>query len=567
MFGLNPIDLGVIVLYLVGVTFIGLRSAKKVKDTGDFFMGGRKFGKLLMVAKAFAVGTRADQAVAVTGASYSWGLSGVWVQWLYIFSTPFFWIVSPIYRRLRYLTTGDFFERRYGKATGAIYTAMAILYFSVTIATVFRGIGTTIEAVTRGQLSGNLAIIVTTAVFVTYSSAGGLVAAVSTKLLQSAMLLILSLLLLPFAWVKIGGLGELHAALEPAMFSLVANKEITIFFVSMITLNALVGVVALPHHMAIGGAGKSEMGCRTGWTYGNITKRFVTLAWAFVGLFAIALYPGLGDSGREQAFGMMVLELLPVGLVGLMIAAMIASIMAVCDAYMVDGSALFTRNIYKAYVKKDKGEKHYLTVARWSSILVVALGIVIAFVLPNVISGLKILWTIMAFMGIPFWMAIFWRGGNRYGFWVSVVVTSALFLYTTYFAEPAWSYSAKVALYLPAGFLAFIIASLFGKSEPEEKLNAFYTLLHTPVGEEYKLHEAGIEIVHEGAMAAVEEERQEVSLEERGHSLLLVDLLSLHKKFSFKRYRVDILGFAAAWGLVIGIILLAILLAKVGASG
>ncbi len=562
VFGLNPIDLGVIVLYLAGVTFIGLRSSKKVKDTGDFFMGGRKFGKLLMVAKAFAVGTRADQAVAVTGASYSRGLAGVWIQWLYIFSTPFFWIVSPIYRRLRYVTTGDFFERRFGKAAGAIYTAMAILYFSVTIATVFRAIGTTIEALTQGQLSGNVAILITTAVFVSYSVSGGLVAAVSTKLLQSAMLLILSLILIPFAMAKLGGFGSLHDVLAPAMFSLFANKEITFFFVSMVTVNALVGVVALPHHMAIGGAGKSEMGCRTGWTYGNITKRFVTLAWAFVGLFGIALYPGLADSAREQAFGMMVLELLPVGLVGLMVAAMVASIMAVCDAYMVDGSALFTRNIYKAYVSKDKGEGHYLTVARWSSILVVALGILIAFKLANVIAGLKILWTIMAFMGIPFWMAICWRKSNRYGFWVSVVVATGLYLYTQHIG---WAYPARVALYVPAGFVSFIIASLLTKPEPEGNLNAFYMLLHTPVGEEYKLHEAGVEIIHGGAQVDVATiERNEESLEERGHSLLLVDLLSLHKKFSFKRYRVDILGFAAAWGLVIGIILMAILLAKIG---
>ena len=96
-------------------------------------------------------------------------------------------------------------------------------------------------------------------------------------------------------------------------------------------------------------------------------------------------------------------------------------------------------------------------------------------------------------------------------------------------------------------------------------MNAFYMLLHTPVGEEYKLHEAGVESIHEGAQVDVATiDRNEESLEERGHSLLLVDLLSLHKKFSFKRYRVDILGFAAAWGLVIGIILMAILLAKIG---
>ena len=95
-------------LYLVGITYIGLRASRGVKSSGDFFMGGRRFGKLSMIAKAFGVGTRVDHVVAITGASYEVGLSGVWYQWLYIFSTPFYWMIAPIYRRLRYRDDGGF---------------------------------------------------------------------------------------------------------------------------------------------------------------------------------------------------------------------------------------------------------------------------------------------------------------------------------------------------------------------------------------------------------------------------------------------------------------------------
>ena len=569
MAGIDSIDLVVILMYFVAISFIGLRSSRRVKDTGDFFMGGRRFGKLLMVAKAFGVGTRADLAVAVSGASYQLGLSGIWYQWLYIFSTPFYWIVAPIYRRLRYLTTGDFFEERYGKTAGAAYTLIALLYFSVTIGTVLRGIGTTVEAITQGQLSGNLTILITTVVFVSYSAIGGLIAAVSTKVLQGTMLLILSLLLIPFALTTVGGFSGLHEKLMPEMFSLVAKTEVTFFFITMVVINALVGVVALPHHMAVGGAGRSEMSCRTGWTYGNVTKRFVTLAWAFVGLFAAVLYPGLGEAAREQAFGMMIVNLLPVGLVGLMIAAMIASTMALCDAFMVDGSALFTRNIYRNYVRENQSEKHYLAVARWSSVFVVALGIIVAFLLPNVVTGLKTLWTIMAFMGIPFWMAVFWRRGNRYGFWASVVVTSGVYFLTR---SIGWSYPAQIVAYLSAGTVAFIVTSLVTVPEPEKRLHAFYTLLHTPVGEEYKLRNAGVEIVHEGIIPEEDvisepdgSDATPRSLEDEGHGLLLIDLLQLIKTFSFRKYRIDIVGFAAAWGLVVSIIFLAVIIAKIGA--
>lgn len=564
MLGLSILDLAVIVLYLGLITTIGLRASRSMKNSGDFFMGGRRFGKLQMVAKAFGVGTRADQAVAIVGASYHGGLSGIWYQWLYIFSTPFFWIIAPIYRRLRYVTTGDFFEERYGKPAGALYTFIALLYFAVEIGMLLRGTGTTVEALTRGSVPADAVIAVATIVFVTYGSLGGLVAAVSTKLLQSLMMLILSILVLPFAISSLGGLGNVRQQLGDAAFSLVSStSEVTFYFVTMITINGLVGIVAMPHHMAIGGAGKTEISCRTGWTYGNVMKRFVTLAWAFTGVYAAAMFPGIAPAMREQAFGVMLLNLLPAGLIGLMIAAMLASLMAVCDAYMVDGSALFTRNLYRKIFGTEGGDVRQLRVARWSSFGVVGSGIMVAFLLADVVSGLAIIWKIMAFMGIPFWMAIFWRRGNRYGLWVSVAVTTSLSLYAN---SLGWGLADQIALYLPTGVVTFIIVSLLTRPEPEEKLHAFYTLLHTPVGEEHLLAAAGVKPILEGSSVGAERKNATKSLEEQGHSLVLVDLLSLHKTFSFKRYRVDVLGFLAATAMILAIIGLAVLLSHLGTS-
>ncbi len=98
------------------------------------------------------------------------------------------------------------------------------------------------------------------------------------------------------------------------MFSLVAPHEITLFFIVTIVINGLIGIVILPHHMAIGGSGKTEISCRTGWTYGNFLKRFATMGWAFIGVFAAFLYPVLGFQERELAFGIAAKNLLPVGI-------------------------------------------------------------------------------------------------------------------------------------------------------------------------------------------------------------------------------------------------------------
>ncbi|HEX9660163.1 MAG TPA: hypothetical protein VGA18_07670, partial [Rhodothermales bacterium] len=76
--GLGTFDWIVIAAYLLTIVGVGLYSNRKVKSTGDYFMGGRKFGKLLMIGQAFGTGTRTDQVVAVSGGAAQVGLAGIW---------------------------------------------------------------------------------------------------------------------------------------------------------------------------------------------------------------------------------------------------------------------------------------------------------------------------------------------------------------------------------------------------------------------------------------------------------------------------------------------------------
>ncbi|MBU2491433.1 MAG: sodium:solute symporter family protein [Bacteroidetes bacterium] len=566
MFGLSYLDLSVIIIYVLVIIYLGWWTKKKVTSSGDYFMGGRKGGKFMMIANALGAGTHTDQAIAVSGATYQIGLAGIWYQWVWLFSTPFYWLLSPIFRRVRYVTTGDFFEERYGAKLGAAYTLMGMLYFTINIGLILKGTGTAIEAVTGGLITTEMIVLILTVFFLFYSVLGGLVSALIVNLIQGMFILILSFLLIPFALNTAGGISQIKESLPDYMFSFVAPQEVTLFFIIMVIINGLVGIVVQPHHMAVGGAGKSEYNCRMGWTYGNFTKRFATLGWAFVGVFAAALFPGLENENRELAFGTAVKNLLPSGLVGLMIAAMAAAVLAACHNFMVGGSALFTRNVYKKFFdKKIEGNKE-LTVARLSSIIIVIGGVTVALTIPNVVQGLKYLWQITAYFGIAFWMAIVWKKANRYGVWASLVVTVIATIITGPYFSFGYGLSLEyqIAVYLPLGFITFIAVSIFTKNEPEEQLNKFYTLLHTPVGEEQKLKDKGIDIMLEGESDDGETTKSDLSLEERGHSLLLVDLLSIHKKFSFKNYRIDIVGFLWAVLFVIGIFAIGLIAAGWG---
>ena len=101
---LNWIDGAVLGIYFAAMMGIGLYQARKIKNTGDFFAGGRTFNKFLMMMHALGTGTHADDPVVVAGASFGYGFAGIWYTFVYLFVTPFYWIMAPLFRRARVIS-------------------------------------------------------------------------------------------------------------------------------------------------------------------------------------------------------------------------------------------------------------------------------------------------------------------------------------------------------------------------------------------------------------------------------------------------------------------------------
>jgi Na+/proline symporter len=509
MLGLELIDWMVIVVYLAGITFIGLWAVRKVHSSTSFFIGDRKFGKVMMAFFMFGSGTHSDQAVSVAAKTYSRGASGIWYQWLWLFVTPFFWLIAPFFRRMRAVTTGDYFEVRYGRSVSGLYAVMGILPLLVAIGVMLKGSGVVVEAVSGGAISSGLAIIAMTVIFLIYGIAGGLSAAIATNCVQGLLTVVLSFLILPFALAKVGWMSGLREAIsDPAMLSLVAPHEITFFFIAVIAFNGLVGWVTMPETMANCAAGRTEMEGRIGVTVGIFGKRICTVAWMLTGLCAVAMYAGTRLENADHVYGRMARELLPQiapGLIGLFIASMLASVMSTCDSLMVIASALFTENIYRKFVAPGRPDRHYTLIGRVMSAVIVVCGILFAFSLESVVSGLEIFWQVSAMMGIAFWAGLFWRRATVAGAWAGTLVSFGVLLFTSTLAfgsYDAWDFNTRLAdklpafmlldseLYLPwkmimylvTGFVVLVVVSLFTRRTSAESLDRFYGCLRTPIG-------------------------------------------------------------------------------------
>jgi Na+/proline symporter len=465
LWGLHIADVVTLSIYLIGITALGIWMSKTVRDTTDYFVGGRRFGKLLATFFSLGAGTHSDQAVSVAAKTYTVGMSGIWYQWLWLFITPFYWVLSLINRRCRCLTLGDFFEARFSRSVAMLCVLVGILSFMINIGVMLKGTGAVISAVSD-DINEDWAIAITTLLFVVYGVAGGLAAAVVTDFVQGILTIIFSFMLLPLALYALGGFSGLHAgvaetfAIQPPpgmesssqMWSLIAPGEITLFYIVIIVINALVGIVAQPGGVPGAQAARTEEAVQFGAVAGNLIKRVCTVSWTLLGMCAFALFPDLLERGKvDQAFGLVASEFLPQlmpGLIGIFIASLLAAVMSSCDMFMLVCAGLFTQNLYRPLTRNKKPESHYLTVGRIASVGAVAGGVFFAYQYPTVITGLELFWKISAMMGIAFWAGLIWRRTTTAGAWAGTLAAFAALLFTSDInigSWTIWSFNEQVA--------------------------------------------------------------------------------------------------------------------------
>lgn len=506
MTGLHPADLAALACYFLLVVGLGVWTARGVKDVADFIMP-RKFGKLMMIFFGFGAGTHSDQAVSVASKSYTNGVSGIWYQWLWLFCTPFYWLIAPMMRRFRALTTADIFELRYNRSVSMLYAFVGLLQYTVNIGVMLKGSAHVIEASTGGTVNSDVAIAIMTVLFVAYGVAGGLHAAVLTDFIQGMLTIVFSFLMLPFLLNAIGGLAGMREQVPPDMLSMVAPAEIGAFYIAVIAFNGMVGIVTQPHTLANCAAGRTELDGQVGWMCGNFLKRICTIAWTLTGVAAVAYFAKIGvtDVNPDNVFGEVAYRFLPdimPGLLGLFLAGLLAAVMSSCDAFMITSAGLFTENLYKP-ITPHESKTHYLWVARISSLTVVAAGVCFAYWLEDVVAGLEIFWKISPMLGIAFWFGLFWRRMNSAGAWASTCAAFFVWWLTTQQYFIAWVGSLPFAgplrfifvdnntpeiylpwqmiFYLSAGALTGIVVSLLTPSTNSEKLERYYALIRTPV--------------------------------------------------------------------------------------
>ncbi|MFI3174181.1 MAG: sodium/proline symporter PutP [Bacillota bacterium] len=480
-----------IFVYLGGMVFIGIRSARKTQDVKDFYLGGRKLGPVVTAMSAEASDMSSWLLMGLPGVAYLTGIADAgWTAIGLGIGTYLNWLIVAKRIRLYTLATEnaitipDFFSRRFRDDKNylmAISAIMIIIFFIPYTASGFAACGKLFNSLFGVDYM--LAMLISAAVIISYTALGGFLAASTTDLLQSIVMSIALLIVVFFALGRAGGVDSV-LALGSSMegyFSMTSMHDMetggsTPYGIVTI-LSGLawgLGYVGMPHillrFMAIEDENKLYISRRIA-TIWVVISMIVAICIGLVGygMTAMGNLEFLEGSAAEtiiiEIAKLLSLENAALAIVaGLILAGILAATMSTADSQLLTAASAVSHNFLNGYMKKNLDEKQSMKVARVSVIVIALVAVFIARDQNSSVFGIvSFAWAGFGGTFGPVMMAaLFWKRANKEGALAGMLVGGVTVFVWKYMMKPMGGFFGVYEL-LPAfilGGLAIIIVSL-----------------------------------------------------------------------------------------------------------
>jgi SSS family solute:Na+ symporter len=478
---LHWLDFMAMAIYFAILVWIGIRVARSEKGEGEsesFLAADRNMNLTQTTCSTAATDLGGGFSIAMGGLGFTLGISGSWliaVSGLSIVMVSFL-MVPKVKRwsdRVRGLTTGDMFEARFDKRTGTLAAiVIGIAWFTFVGGQIIAG-GKLLQVTLNMDLT--VAVVLAGGIILAYTALGGLKAVIYTDVFQMFILMIgILFIAVPIGLAEVGGIGALfrHFESNPETASMVDWTAVTwkqllgwffaIFPVWFISIAAMQRIVAA----------RDVKTARTAFFLTGVPIEWPMFAVGstLIGLIARMLIPDLADP--ELATPMIIMELLPAGIAGIVIAAYIAAVMSSADSCLIGPVAIFTNDIYKKRLRPAADDATLVRVARISTLVLGVLAIGIAYLIPNVLDLILYAYTFGA-AGIFFPMLglLFWKGTTARGAFWSMLLGGSSAVVWAVTGEPfgiAASYMGWVI-----GLPVLVVVSLLTSHSPDEDIGVF----------------------------------------------------------------------------------------------
>jgi SSS family solute:Na+ symporter len=384
-------NIAIIGIFLVGMILVGLFSMKKIKDTSSYFVADRKGSSTAITGSLLATIMGGSSTIGIAGLGYSKGLVGAW--WMLVGAIGLlilsFWLAKKV-RNYAVFTLPEILEKQYGGNTTKVIA-------SLLIATAWLGIiagqiiaaGKILSVLFPGQL--NLLMTIAASVFILYTVLGGQYSILRTDFIQSVIIVAGLLTCLTVSISVAGGFSAMAAKLPESYFSFPVSDAFG--WTDLMTFLLFVGTAYL-----VGPDIYSRIFCAKSPEIAKQSIMLTAVAMiplaffiALIGMTARVILPGIP---AENAFPALIMNTIPTGLNGLVIAALLAAVMSSADTCLLTTSTIIAADIITPVFKSTINEKALLAITRIGVIVIGIISLLIALKLRGVIASLLLGYTV-----------------------------------------------------------------------------------------------------------------------------------------------------------------------------
>lgn len=498
---LENIDWLIILAFFILSLVIGIIVSKKSgKDVTEFFLSGRKMPWWLLGISMVATTFSADTPNLVTDIVRTNGVAGNWVWWAFLLTgmlTVF--VYAKLWRRSEVLTDLEFYELRYSGKGAAFLRGFRAFYlgavFNVLIMASVCLAGIKIGGALLG-LSPVETLLISCAITVIYSSIGGLRGIIITDFFQFILAMVATfwaayeIVNLP----QVAGLTNLlnHPDVIPKL-NLIPDIADTDLFIAVFIIPLAVQWWAVWYPGAEPGGGgyvaqrmlsaKDEKNA----IWATLLFNFMHYAvrpwpWILIALASIVVFPNLESLqvafpntivGNDLAYPAMI-SFLPSGLLGLLVASLIAAFMSTISTHLNWGSSYLVHDFYRRFFVKDRTEKHYVFMGRIFTVLLMVFSAFFALFLNNSLQAFGIILQIGAGTGLIFILRWFWYRVNVYSELTAMIVSFIVALAFEFIIPNNFSVEEKLIIGVTITTISWLIVTLITPPSNMETLQNFY---------------------------------------------------------------------------------------------
>ena len=498
---LENIDWLIILAFFILSLVIGIIVSKKSgKDVTEFFLSGRKMPWWLLGISMVATTFSADTPNLVTDIVRTNGVAGNWVWWAFLLTgmlTVF--VYAKLWRRSEVLTDLEFYELRYSGKGAAFLRGFRAFYlgavFNVLIMASVCLAGIKIGGALLG-LSPVETLLISCAVTVIYSSIGGLRGIIITDFFQFILAMVATfwaayeIVNLP----QVAGLTNLlnHPDVIPKL-NLIPDIADTDLFIAVFIIPLAVQWWAVWYPGAEPGGGgyvaqrmlsaKDEKNA----IWATLLFNFMHYAvrpwpWILIALASIVVFPNLESLqvafpntivGNDLAYPAMI-SFLPSGLLGLLVASLIAAFMSTISTHLNWGSSYLVHDFYRRFFVKDRTEKHYVFMGRVFTVLLMVFSAFFALFLNNSLQAFGIILQIGAGTGLIFILRWFWYRVNVYSELTAMIVSFIVALAFEFIVPNNFSVEEKLIIGVTITTISWLLVTIITPPSNMETLQNFY---------------------------------------------------------------------------------------------